>query len=236
MFLDAIRADSEALAAAARKGLDAPVPSCPDWDVAGLIRHQGIVHQWAGETVKTRAQERIDRNRLPAPPDDDLIDWFERGAQTLVATLDEVDPDETVWNWSRGPQVASFWSRRMAQETAIHRWDGENAHGIATPIDRELAVDGIDELFDVFMQSGRLPKEVALGGSLHLHATDGEGEWLVTLADGRADVTREHAKGDAAVRGTASDLLLFVWNRIPASSLDVFGDDDVVRRWADIKI
>lgn len=236
MFLEAIRTDSAALAAAARKGLDAQVPSCPDWDVAELIRHTGGVHQWVNETVRTRSSEYINRKHLPPPPDGDPIGWFERGAETLLATLEAVDPDEPVWNWSKDPQVASFWPRRMAQETAVHRWDGENAHGIASPIEGDLAIDGIDELFDVFMQSGRLPQDVTLGGSLHLHTTDRPGEWLVRIEGGGCDVRKEHGKGDAAVRGAASDLLLFLWNRVPASELEVFGDEAVVRRWADIKI
>ena len=236
MFLEAIRADSAALADAARKGLDARVPSCPDWDVADLVRHQGRVHQWVNETVKTRASERIDHARLPPAPDDDVIGWFERGAATLIATLDQVDPDEPVWNWSSGPQVASFWPRRMAHETSVHRWDGESAHAIASPIAAELAVDGIDEMFDVFLGSGRFDDDATLGGSLHLHATDRAGEWLVRINAGRVEVTREHAKGDAAVRGTASDLLLFLWNRVPSSSLEVFGDEALVQRWSEIKI
>lgn len=237
MFLEAIRSDAAALAAAAKKGLEAQVPSCPGWDVAELVRHQGGVHQWANEMVKRRSQKFIDRRReLPSPPEDDLVGWFERGYETLIATLDAVDPDDPVWNWSKGPQVASFWHRRMAQETAIHRWDAQSAHAAATPIDADLAVDGINELFDVFMPADRLPDDLSLGGSLHLHATDTAGEWLLRLDGGRCEVTHEHAKGDAAVRGTASDLLLFLWNRVPASALEVFGDESVVRRWADIKI
>ena len=34
----------------------------------------------------------------------------------------------------------------------------------------------------------------------------------------------EHAKGDVAARGSASDLLLFLWGRVPADALEVFGD------------
>jgi hypothetical protein len=37
-------------------------------------------------------------------------------------------------------------------------------------------------------------------------------------------VTPEHAKGDAAVRGTASDLLLLLLGRASATDVEVFGD------------
>src|SRR5215467_3594765 len=51
-YLDAITRESGALAdAAERAGLDAPVPSCPDWTVADLLVHLGGVQQWARITV-----------------------------------------------------------------------------------------------------------------------------------------------------------------------------------------
>ena len=50
----------------------------------------------------------------------------------------------------------------------------------------------------------------------------------------RVVVTREHAKGDVAVRGPASDLLLFLWHRIPADRLDVVGDAALLERFFDL--
>ena len=60
-----------------------------------------------------------------------------------------------------------------------------------------------------------------------------ESEWLIRTVDGRLTATPEHTKADAAVRGTASDLLLFLWNRVPAASLDVVGDASVAAAWKD---
>ena len=48
-----------------------------------------------------------------------------------------------------GPDRAGFWARRQAQELAIHRWDAQTAAGEPRPIDRALAVDGIQEVFDI---------------------------------------------------------------------------------------
>ena len=67
--------------------------------------------------------------------------------------------------------------------------------------------------------------------TVHLHCTDAEGEWLVANRDGEVTVTQEHAKGDVAARGTASDLLLFLWGRVPADALEVFGDADLLARF-----
>ena len=44
----------------------------------------------------------------------------------------------------------------------------------------------------------------------------------------RVDATRGHAKGDAAIRGTARDLLLMIWGRDPLGAVDTFGDAAVI--------
>ena len=62
------------------------------------------------------------------------------------------------------------------------------------------------------------------GMSVHLHCTDTEGEWLIVRDGDDLVVTREHAKGDVAARGTASDVLRFLWGRGGADQLEVFGD------------
>jgi len=70
-------------------------------------------------------------------------------------------------------------------------------------------------------------------GSLHLHRTDGDGEWLISTVDGQLQVTREHSKGDAAVRGSAEGLLLYLWDR-RRDGLECFGDEKVINHWAAI--
>ena len=54
----------------------------------------------------------------------------------------------------------------------------------------------------------------------------------MTLIDTSAWVEQLRAKGDAAVRGSASDLFRFVWNRGRGSSLEVAGDTGVADEWA----
>ena len=49
----------------------------------------------------------------------------------LVATLDAVDPELPAWNFAPQAKKAAFWHRRMAHETAIHRWDAQMAGGLA---------------------------------------------------------------------------------------------------------
>ena len=81
-----------------------------------------------------------------------------------------------------------------------------------------------------FLARSGVPDDL-VGATLHLHCTDdgraeGTGEWLLRLTAEGAEVTRAHAKGEAALRGPASDLLLAVWHRFGLDAVDVVGDAD----------
>lgn len=57
-----------------------------------------------------------------------------------------------------------------------------------------------------------------------MHCTDVAGEWFIH-PDGKVEPI--HAKGDAAIRGTASDILLALFKRVPVDNLDLIGDAGV---------
>jgi uncharacterized protein (TIGR03083 family) len=224
-YLGALRADGAALATAARAGLDASVPSCPGWSVADLVEHTGRVHRHTAERVRRRVMQRSLGFRAEAPPASEVVEWFEDGVEEVARVLAEANLDEPVWNWSVAAHRAGFWPRRMAQETAIHRWDAQAAHGQARPIDAGLAVDGIDELLDVFLPTDLAEQPTAhLHGAVHLHCTDRPAEWLVEVENGELRVRREHAKGAVAVRAAASDVVLLLWKRNDPTGVEVFGD------------
>lgn len=221
-YLDALRRDGQAFAEAALDaGLPEPVESCPGWDVGELVWHLGEVHHFWGTIVAERRQDPAIAEP-PRPPADELIEWYRAGLDRLVGALDAAADDDAVWTWSDRRDVG-FVVRRMAQETAVHRWDAERAAGRAAPIEPVLASDGIDEFLHHML--GAREALVVLPGSVHLHCTDVAGEWLVVPGAGSSlVVTREHAKGECALRGAASDLLLALWRRLPVSALDVVGD------------
>jgi len=228
-YLDAITRESAALAdAAERAGVDAPVPSCPEWTVADLLVHLGGVQQWARVTVEQRATERISRRELPGPAEGaDVLAWFREQTRALVATLAATDPSTPAWSWT-DDRTAGFWFRRQAHEAAVHRWDAELAAGRTVELDPALAADGIDESLTMLS----LRKDVTGSGeTVHLHCTDTEGEWLVTLEAGGPTIERVHSKGDVAARGAASALDLFVWGRVAPDTLEVFGDRDLLERF-----
>jgi uncharacterized protein (TIGR03083 family) len=214
---------------------DTPIPTCPDWVMRDLVRHVGSVHRWAAAHVAQRRAEPIDAVDAVVgelPGDDRLVDWFREGHAALVATLQGAEPDVACWTFLPAPSPLAFWARRQAHETGIHRVDAESPGGSITAFRPAAAVDGIDELLFGFAsrRGGRLRADPAR--TLHLHCTDVEGEWLVRIGpEGGAEVSREHAKGDCAVRGSASDLYLLVWNRRGRDGLQVFGDDAILDLW-----
>lgn len=210
---------------------DLAVPSCPDWSIADLVWHLGEVHWFWATDVETKATDPdVVEAAKPARPGEypELIAWGRAQANRLVSILEQNDDATPVWTWSPPHQTVGFIRRHQVQEAAVHRWDIQRAstRGQPDPIDADAASDSIDELLSV-----TLPWEVSaekpLAGSVHIHCIDTEGEWLVE-ANGKVEPI--HAKGDAALRGTASDLLLVAYTRLPLATIEVIGDEAVARQ------
>jgi uncharacterized protein (TIGR03083 family) len=149
----------------------------------------------------------------------------------MLDALRTTPPDKPVFTLA-GVQPASWWLRRIAHETAIHRWDLQDALGEAEGFSPELARDGVDELLDVM--APRRFDYAGFGGTgqtLHLHGTDGDGEWVVTVGPDSLTWTHGHVKADVAARGPLADLFLFVWSRLEPEKLDVLGDASLLRRF-----
>lgn len=234
-----LRTEGARLSAAARTaGLDAPVEQCPGWGVGRLLGHTGKVLQRTNLCVAQGLLAPPAEDAVPSlPRDEALFDAFDEVLATMCATFDACDPDGPSWNFTGENFVNAFWMRRMAHEIEIHRWDAQNA--AAGPIDKfadDSAVDGIDELLVELMPILSAVKNPTLSASFHLHCTDAPGEWLTTFTDGAPSTIREHAKGDLAVRGPASGLYAWAWNRgtIDANGLDTAGDASLLDAYASV--
>jgi uncharacterized protein (TIGR03083 family) len=236
-FVEHLLADTNRFAEALRVGdLETPVAACPGWDLRRLTVHQGVIHRWARHCAANAAPPESRDGYQPSPDLDReaLADWLTDGAYELVAVLSTIDPDGPTWHPFPGPKLGRVWPRRQAHETSVHRWDAEHCIGATTPIDPELASDGVDEYFDLMLRHHATRDSVTLPtGSLHLHCTDTHGEWFVSIDDGGYHLERAHMKGDAALRGPAEALLLRLWNRDTdrAGELSPVGDGDVLDDW-----
>ncbi|MHA7957044.1 maleylpyruvate isomerase family mycothiol-dependent enzyme [Streptomyces sp. L500] len=229
--------------------LSTPVPSCPGWTLADLTRHTGHVHRWFTELLRRRVQQpptsrEVDL-RLPEHPDG-YPDWLTDGAAQAAEVFAATDLDAPMWAWGLD-QHARFWARRMLFETLVHRADAERALGLSPRIDRELAVDGIDEfLTNLPFASLFAPRTAELRApdrTVRFCCTDGDGDgsgdWLIRLRpDGFGLVpagtgTTGPDTADATVRGTAADLLLLLYGRLDRES-DAFrleGDRELLAHW-----
>ena len=227
--LDALRRDGDALMHAAGRNLAAPVPTCPGWSVMDLLAHLLRVYSYAAR--QARSESRLPGDDTELAPEAVPAALADAHAELLLV-LSELDPDAPAWNsLPDAPDLAGYWRRRMAVETAVHRWDVENAvreDGGAPPaIEPALACDGIDEALTQLLPRRRRSAGDGIDGTAHLHVTDAPdgspAEWtLRLLPDGAVHVRRQHEKADAALRGSAGEVLLAVWGR-PAD-VERFGE------------
>jgi len=228
----AIRTHSAGFADATRDNLDARVEHCPDWSVADLVWHLTEVH-WFWRTI---ADEQLDappaESRRPGRSDDaGLVDAFEKGAAQLVDVLASADQSAPCWTWAPQKDVG-FITRHQVQEAAVHHWDAANAAGGRLTIEPEVAADSVDEFLVCSVTTDQHPAEWAgepLDGTFGLRATDTGDAWQVT--DGTRPGTIRATRGTTdgpVVEATASDLLLWLYNRVrldspvPADLLDRF--------------
>lgn len=223
-YLEHLAADGGRIAALAQERPDAPIPTCPEWTMRELADHVRWVLTWLGEAARQGSSPDVPTMEVPSTVDEAL-----RRALDAISTL---DPGAPTWTWSKplGGDTAVWYARRLAQEILVHRIDAEFGAGEVHDVDAPLAADGVAEFCEVFVPvySGVTDTR---GETVHLHATDTECEWLLTMHADRVVAAPGHAKGDAAVRGAARDLLLLSWGRAPLGEIEVFGDEEVVRRF-----
>ena len=130
-------------------------------------------------------------------------------------------------------KTVGFWLRAQTVEAAVHRWDLEGAIGSPQPVDEELAADGIAEFLDAVIPFRRTTKKVPPmeGERYRFRQSDGSKVWSVALEPDGPRPLGEDEKADAELVGTASDLLLFLWHRIPGEPLLVSGDAKALQRF-----
>jgi uncharacterized protein (TIGR03083 family) len=238
--LSAIAADSEAIADLADGHLDQAVPTCPEWTVADVVGHLGGIYSWVWLIIQAGGEKPDGDRDLPPADRSSLVDWFREERTAVIDALSSKEPDDPAWTFIRAaPQTVGWWRRRQAMETAVHLYDVEAAAGRPRAVAPDLAADGVDEIVTSFMPGYLRHNPVeGLEGTIHLHCTDAEGEWVLDFRGPAVEVRREHTKADTAVRGPASDLFLWLWNRSPLDTpgLEVFGRREVVAALSKIRL
>jgi len=194
-------------------GTDAVVESAT-WPTAGaLAGHVASIYGWVAEIVRTGEPARRSEAILG---DTDAAPAVAKARARMLMALDEVDSNIPCWIIGGTLASPAFWARRMVFETMKHLIDlrgagTENAPVAPAELTAELAADGLDEFFAVFLARSR-PTLSALTGSIGFVATDGERAWSLT-SDWMLGTLTE---ADVVVRATAPDLLLLLWERADA--------------------
>jgi uncharacterized protein (TIGR03083 family) len=200
-FQDCLRAD-----------LAAPVEHCGDWTVRDLAEHLGQGNLWAATAISERHGEH-----RPPPAPSDIAAWFADTARILIDAL-VADPATPAWTF-HPPHTVGFWRRRRCLETLVHRWDAQHALGVPARMEPALCGDGIAEVIEVFV-----PRQVRRGraaepaAAVRFAATDLDSVWI--LGPGEPVAT---------VSGTAQELMLALWNRLPMPWAQLTGDHDAAR-------
>ena len=226
-FLEAIRRDSDLFYAAADNADPTrDVASCPGWTISDLVWHLGEVHWFWGTIVEQRLDDQQKaESQKPARPGSyaELIAWGRSQADRMIRTLRDTPDDVAVWTWALQDEHhnVGFIRRHQVQEAAVHRWDMQHAAtGAGEPIAADAAADSIDEFLAITLP-WCVRADKPLRGSVHIHCTDAPGEWSIA-PEGSVEPT--HTKADVAIRGTASDILLALFKRIPIDRVELIGD------------
>jgi uncharacterized protein (TIGR03083 family) len=227
-YLAWVRAESARLGEVARMGLDAAVPSCPGWTVDSVVRHVAQVYEHKLEVL------RVGGRPEDWPPDfsgREPLEWYDEARAAIVVALEKAGTELPTWTFNPRDATTAFWHRRMAHETVVHRIDVEQAHQVVTPIDPDLALDGIDEILyptigGPWWEEG--DTEHPVDATLRLTAAGRS--WTLRLDATTVDVQQD-ADGDAAaeVFGEPAAVYLWLWGRVGDTAVEFAGDEEVVR-------
>lgn len=151
----------------------------------------------------------------------------------LLAEFGTRPAGDTCRTWWPEQQDVGFWVRRMLHATTVYRVDVQTAARVEmTPIDTDVALDGIDEVLEVWLgyRLGILGVTATHAFSVGIRAADRG--WHVEMTQQRARVTRYQDVSvpdeDAVVSGDVSAVYLWLWGRLPDRSVRVTGDHDAV--------
>jgi len=259
-FTDRLRLIDERLIAfraaiASAPDLDVRVPTCPEWTLFDLAQHMSQSRRFwaatiaAGPDAAAPPAEAVAERAVAAPRDREaLLAWLASSAQLQLDALREAGPDRGCWTWwgtSQSPQNCGAIARHQLQEVSVHTYDAQLTLGAAEPLPEEVALDGVEDFLSTCCattspwphQSTAFDFHAAEGRSWRL-TTDGDGARYSRLpASGAASATVSSEGHDApgtSVYGTASELVLFNYDRLPLDSMRVDGDKglwDLLRAW-----
>lgn len=239
-YLAAIGSESERLRLVTGSALDRPVPTCPGWTLADLTWHIAEVQYFWSAIVADLLDDPASVVELVRPPAAELPELLRRQTAQLLADLGRRRPDDACWSWHATGHTVGWVRRRQAHEALIHRIDAELAVGELSPIDDELAADGVDEILTTMLDVGEAPDWAEFwpdARSVRLQA--GDRTWdlelgrLIGTPPGRqaVDLSALALRSEqlepaptTTITGPAPDVDRWLWGRGPIECLVIDGD------------
>lgn len=235
LHLSSLRAEGQLLAAAVAAGSgSAAVPGIDDWTLDDVARHTGSVHEWICEVLTNGLPDWGYDDLMPRAPQDHaaLPQWYLSRLEPLIELLGSLPSTQEVWTLFDEPPGVDFWKRRQCFETLVHRYDAEGAAGRRTPIDPELATDGVEEALQMVRHRTRFRSEREV--RFAVRTTDTERGWTLRIGGSvpRKERTLDDgADGDVELSGRAADLVVHLWNRPPEQAVALAGDESLWEIW-----
>lgn len=229
---------------------DANVPTCPDWTVADLAEHTAEVYRHKATTIRLgdfpkpwppEASERPERPE--ASPADDLTSAFAE----LIRELSERAPTDPARTWHEPDQTVGFWLRRMAHETVIHRIDAELAAGReVSKIDDDLALDGVDEVLNLYCAYRGTVWRDECGDLLDdpdarpITVQAGQSRWVVRTTKAGLQIAEADAQtaaqSAASASGQPGSMLRWLWNRAADDTVALTGDEALLGKFRALRM
>lgn len=218
-------------AAGAASDLTGRVPGCPEWTLDDLVYHVAMVQRFWAVAVRLADDSGppAAEQRPEGEPTGDLLDWSAEATSLLIDAFRDAGPDSPCWAWwsdSGAPLTAGAVARHQVQEAAVHARDAQETIGKPEQLPGVVAVDGITEFLTVGLASiGPWPHRPA---RIAFDATDGPTNVIDLSPAGVALNPAASGQPLVTVRGTASDIVLALYGRIPYDDLSVDGDGEVL--------
>ena len=212
------------------------MPTCPAWNVRALLAHQTLVHRWATAHVIGEDPSGLPSQTEIADSVTDLHDYYADGLRRLLEALDAAPATLEAMTFLRdAPAPREFWARRQAHETTVHMVDalagslGRMPTTDEAIVDRDLALDGIDELLAGFFTRGRSKLFDGEEFSMLVAPDDSDRQWHVNVAESLTISAQPAQSPRLSIRGAAAAIYLGLWNR--GDELTLTGDSSVIDRW-----
>jgi uncharacterized protein (TIGR03083 family) len=218
-------------AVASAPDLGVRVPTCPEWTLFDLAQHLGEGRRAWAATIDAGPDATA---KAPAPQGDAaaprereaLLGWLAESTRLMLDALREAGPDRGCWVWwgtSQSPRTCGAVARHQLHEIAVHTYDAQLAVGAPESLPVEVALDGVEEfILTLCTTTVAWPHEPAV---IEYHATEGR-SWRNWLSGDGARAARLSAPGtpaatatDASLEGSANELVLAFYGRIPLDSL-----------------